>query len=281
MCELRIKNNEFYYDRRAFEYCLGLIHGDGHVKPTSVRIFIEHTQKEFISTVKNQMFKAFNIKPLIRRPNKSVKTVAIYSTKLATHLLNYKDSTTGKWSIPDKLSYPEEWLAGVWDTDGHVGLRNSKIECIFAQKSNGNIKYVERALSEIGVNRYNISETVDFRWQEPVKMQYLRIWLKDTEIFAKKVPLKHPKKKNALKVALNNNTFSNYHPRGELKDDIKNIIKKNPVLSTKEIADLLDSSSQQMSSYLNSLLQKEIIKKTESNDTWYLNEEIKIKKWGH
>ncbi|MFW6030027.1 MAG: LAGLIDADG family homing endonuclease, partial [Halanaerobiales bacterium] len=203
--------------QRDFEYLIGVIQGDGNVRKSrnEVRIFISEKETEFINIIREMAIKTFGISPRIYYQKNNSLIVLNFKSKELTYLISqYKDSTTGLWSIPKKLNHPEEWLAGIWDTDGYAKFEDGKLECIFTQKSNGNVKFVESALKEIGIARYYVSTFEDYRWQELTETDYLRIWSTDTEIFANKINLRFPKKRRALEEALAHNKFSACRPVG-------------------------------------------------------------------
>ena len=275
--EIKVATNQ-----RDLEYLIGVIQGDGNVrkKENVVRIFISEKETEFINIIREMAIETFGISPRIYYQKDNSLIVLNFRSKELTNLISqYKDSTTGLWSIPKKLKYPEEWIAGIWDTDGYAKFENGRLECIFTQKSNDNVKFVESALEEIGITRYNISTFEDDRWQELTETDYLRIWNIDTEIFANKINLRFPKKRKALEEALVHNNFSTYRPRGDFKKEIMELIKNKTGLSNKEIAKKLNSSGSQATMKLARLFEEGELSKKKENDRWQLNNNLKIEEW--
>ncbi len=269
-------------DQKDFEYLVGVIQGDGNVRKDHnlVRISIHAEEQKFLRTIYKLGAKTFKVKPTIHTEKDGTMKILHFKSKKLTRLISqYKDSTTGLWSMPKKLIYPEKWLAGVWDTDGYAKFKDGRLDCVFSQKSNGNIEFVKTALEEIGISRYNVSTFDDERWEELTKTDYLRIWSIDTEVFANKIKLKFPKKKQALEAALDHGEFYAYRPRGDFKKEILEIIMSETDLSNKELAEKLETSGNQITQKLAELFDEGEISKTKKNDSWNLNDNLIIEEW--
>ena len=271
-----------FTNQRDFEYLVGVIQGDGNVRKDHnlVRISIHAEEREFLRTIYELGAKTFNVKPTIHTEKDGTMKILHFKSKKLTRLISqYKDSTTGLWSIPKKLNYPEEWLAGVWDTDGYAKFEEGRLECIFSQKSNNNIDFVKAALEEVGISRYNVSTFEDDRWEELTETDYLRIWSIDTEVFANKIKLKFPKKKQAVEAALDHSEFYAYRPRGDFRKEVIELIMAETDLSNKELAERLETSGSQITQKLAELFDEGEISKTKKNDSWSLNDNLKVEEW--
>jgi len=272
------------YNERLFEYLIGVIQGDGTVGTNTnrVRIFVNSKEEEYIKIIENVIYEVFKVTPNTINSNPGLKEIYIRSEEIRNLMRNYKNSSDSTWNLAHELKYPEEWLAGIWDTDGNINYRDNRgLELIFTQKANGNMRFVEENLNKLKIIQYGISETEDLRWKKKTKIKYLRIWYKYSEKFANKIPIKHPKKKAQIEKALEiGKFFDGYYSRGELRDLLRKIIKLNPGLSTMNISKKTEVSSHQISRDLNKLLKEGMIYKEENKDLWTLNSNLRIFKSG-
>jgi len=203
--------------RRFFEYLLGVVHGDGYVRTShngkSYLLSIAVKCPEYAEVLKRILEKAYDYTPHGRIHNNCLY-LEVYPKKIVRSFLDYKAGE--KWAIPE-LKYPEEYLAGLWDTDGYLYFgfheyknKNNetgkewsgvavhrKIE--LRQKSNGNLKLITHLLLSLGLNPRPVKTYVyKNKWGE-FEADVLRIPSCDYVRFWSTIPIKHPRKIAILK----------------------------------------------------------------------------------
>jgi len=139
---------------KEFEYPLGVIHGDGHVshERKGITITVSLKDENYKDLLKRMFVEAFGCE-LHEYRQVGGYHLSTWKLEATRHFLGLKHF--GHWIIP-KLEHPEEYLAGLFDTDGHVGLRFWRGTTIMGiklcQKPNGNLKKVMPMRQALGLN---------------------------------------------------------------------------------------------------------------------------------
>lgn len=171
-----------------FEYLLGLIHGDGHIRKYSVSITADTRVGGYCDAVAKTMYKVFKVKPK-RYREKNYETIIVHRKAAADAYKDYKKA--GRWFLPT-LKYPEEYLSGVIDTDGSV--RPGGRGLLIHQKNKENLLLLVPIIKSLGVKKLSIKPV-------PTKnMFYLAIYgVGNISILAKSLHLRHSIKRKRLK----------------------------------------------------------------------------------
>lgn len=191
--------------REQFEYLLGVIHGDGCVRccrrSGSIYVPISMKDSSYKDTLKKIFEDAYGLKPLELIHNNCYYLV-VNSIKIAEEFLKYKSE--GRWIIP-KLDYPNEYLAGLWDTDGRIYYQERKLGtttfaerriCLY-QKAGGNLRSIISILKNLGFD-FSLKTYAYKNKLGTFKTDVLRILASHYHFFASMIPIKHPRKAIAL-----------------------------------------------------------------------------------
>lgn len=164
-------------------YLLGVVHGDGNVRPDCVRVTADSKEDGWIDVLK-QAFVAVGVAPRIYT-HRSRTYVSANSTALAAEFSKFKHyPSLGRsvWALPPRLDLAE-WVAGLIDTDGHV----SRYRVSLTQRGVRHLRYVRSALQELGIH----SRIWEWRPGYPV----LRVQGREhLAAFCSTVRLRHPRK---------------------------------------------------------------------------------------
>jgi hypothetical protein len=196
-------------ERKQFEYLLGVIHGDGYVKCYHrngvILIPIALQDEGYKNALKLIFEQAYGYVPQEFLHNNCFY-LRVCSLKIAEGFVKYKNN--GRWLIPE-LGYPEEYLAGLWDTDGSVQFRRRTYKrgnrvgytvsryIGLEQKSNGNLKLVVPILKSLNFNSSLRTYIYENKFGV-FKKDVIRILSSDFASFKSIIPLKHPRKIAAL-----------------------------------------------------------------------------------
>jgi hypothetical protein len=175
-------------NQKLFEYLLGVIQGDGWATNGIVGIVIGGKDKDYADYLLGMIESATGIKPSLY-PENSYYRIFIRSVNFFELIKRYKQN--GFWKIP-KLQYPQEWIAGIYDTDSSVRRRKNSLEITLHQKRKQNLVHAKLILDSLGIKGkiYKVQTN---------GMYYLNISNKENSIpFAKLIPLKHPRKARIL-----------------------------------------------------------------------------------
>lgn len=180
-----------------FEYPLGVIHGDGHIshERKGITITVSLKDENYKDLLKRMFVEAFGCE-LHEYRQVGGYHLSTWKLEATKHFLCLKH--VGHWIIP-KLEHPEEYLAGLFDTDGHVGLRfwrgTTIMRIKLCQKPNGNL--VMPMLQALGLNPLMRRYKCGRHSQDIISIRTCEF-----ELFAEKVPLEHPRKVAMLKKIL-------------------------------------------------------------------------------
>jgi intein/homing endonuclease len=209
-------------ERWQFEYLLGVIHGDGYVRcyGRSGNIYIPVSMRDggYKDILKKIFEGAYGIEPLELIHN-NCYYLKVNSIKIVEEFLKYKSK--GKWIIP-KLDYPNEYLAGLWDTDGCIFYRSHQYGNTYhilrgielRQKSNDNLKLLIPILKSLGFNPSLRTYTYENQLGA-FSMDVLRIPCSEFALFKSIIPLQHPRKKVVLeKIVAHKRRWKNQFAEG-------------------------------------------------------------------
>lgn len=183
-------------NRRAFEYMIGVVHGDGHVARSggSISIAVGLDDLAYADVLVDEWRKAFSMIEPVVRENRSARAAYVNITSRVVHDLMSSFKRESLWTVP-KLQFPVEYVAGVFDTDGHCG---SDGIVSFMQKANGNMEKLAVVLSDVGFS----PRVANYGHRDVLSLPK-----RETRMFKIMMPLKHPRKKHlqrmneALRVA--------------------------------------------------------------------------------
>lgn len=214
-------------DQKWFEYMIGVLQGDGTMRYNSYK-GTKHPSGISIAVGKGDAAYAHVLRQIIQKMNENLKPkircekvlrVSFYKSDLAREFAKYKSE--GTWSIP-QLKYPEYYLAGLWDTDGYVG-KSRRNRLYLSVKRSGNLQIVKGLLEKIGFERVKIVEkeyTNELGTFECESISFAS--KKDTEKFAKCIPLQHPRK--IAEISAKMAQFATVSPRRGHKEMLGTIV---------------------------------------------------------
>lgn len=111
-------------NEKYFEYLLGVIHGDGSISKKELTISVWKEDKEYFDFLMKLIPLATNIEAGYYMDKSKNYVIWISSINLSEKMKCFKINSA--WSIPE-LKYPEEWIAGCFDTDGCISKRDGSI----------------------------------------------------------------------------------------------------------------------------------------------------------
>lgn len=169
-------------------WLLGLFHGDGCTSLPSDGggvVGVSCTPPEN----RKQIFAAFQAVGVEAKgvgPN-----IQVYSAVLARDFARFKTSGVDKeaWRMPEMPDHVGQWLAGVFDSDGHVRKDGRRVAV--DQKRHGGLELVSQALTAIGIRHSR-------RRHGTRNMESIAIAVSDLPKFSGLVPLRYPKKAERL-----------------------------------------------------------------------------------
>ena len=196
-------------ERKQFEYLLGVIHGDGYVKCRRrsgiILIPIALRDEAYKNALKLIFERAYGYMPQEFLHNNCFY-LQVCSVKIAEEFVRYKND--GRWLLPE-LEYPEEYLAGLWDTDGSIQFQMYRYKkgnrvgytvsryIGLEQKSNGNLKLVVPILKSLNFNP-SLRTYIYENKLGVFKKDVIRVPSPDFARFKSIIPLKHSRKIIAL-----------------------------------------------------------------------------------
>lgn len=135
-------------------YLLGVIHGDGHLGNRSIEISVGYKDQEY-ADIMTQLLISLGFRPKVYRQRSALR-IDVHSVALRRELGPLK--IKGTWSWPEDLNIPH-YIAGVFDTDGYVGVAQTKRIGITLKRS-GNLARLAQYLSAAGVGEFRARDTV-------------------------------------------------------------------------------------------------------------------------
>ena len=179
--------------RKDYEYLLGVFLGDGtYLGKDGISICVGLQDSSFVDVIQQCIKDAFEY-------NASVcKMPSCFIINLCSQwiLHNYFEGMKKDyfWFVP-KLEFPEEFLAGCFDTDGCISLQKKRAEIIFAQKREPNVLLVSQLLQKLGFNRLGIHSYPRNGFPITIlELSCFEMFKKFSEI----IKIRHPRKKDIL-----------------------------------------------------------------------------------
>ncbi len=210
-----------YWNRRFAEYFLGVIQGDGYIRKNMISITIGIKDKDYAYLLKDLIEEKFGFIPKLHLYD-DIFRLEIYNMRIYEQYKSFKNK--GKWKIPSLL-FPEEYFAGLIDTDGYI----SKGSIELSQKDNGNMELIIPLIKKFGFFKTNLNLKITNNYI--VKGYRNKLWnihsSKDVLNFFQKIPIKHPRKirilNESVKIKKNFNKTPNNYNYQKILNFIKNI----------------------------------------------------------
>lgn len=172
-------------DRAGFEYLIGVLHGDGCVIGNRFEIAVGFDDEKYCDELMKIIKKTTGLSAKkYRNKYAGCFYTQVFSANLADKLKGYKDKK--KWTIPD-LEYPEEYLAGLFDTDGYI---TSWGGLAIAQKDLGNLENIVLLFEKVGIP-CTLRKYVRTNGYKTEVISIRKRLLKE---FSENIPIKHPRK---------------------------------------------------------------------------------------
>jgi hypothetical protein len=182
----------------TWAYLLGVVHGDGHVSSKSIGVTVGYKDQAFAELVFS-LWQALGFNPKTYKCRTALR-VDVHSKELATIFLQYKSGR--KWAIPANLN-TDQWLAGVFDTDGCVSDPSKKCAIVIALKRSGNLVLVADALEKTGMPRPLVRDRISRIKEKEYETEILAITsFANILCFSNSITLRHPKKKQRMQETL-------------------------------------------------------------------------------
>jgi len=171
-------------------YLLGVVHGDGHVSRRSIEISVGYSDIEYADALVGVCKRlGYEAKVYYLR---SALRVDVHSSELATLFRSFKSH--GKWHLPDGLNL-NEWIAGVYDTDGSISVTDKKCAILLRLKRNGNVDLVAQSFEDIGMKKPKVRHYVGKYLGEDYQVESIGIANFEGMLeFANNIKLRHYRK---------------------------------------------------------------------------------------
>lgn len=231
------------FDRKWFEYLLGVFQGDGCLTynkykgrrhPSGMSIAVGNQDHEYADRLLS-IITSFcrSLRPRIRCDK--VLRVNWYNAEMARIFAQYKSA--GLWSVPTSLEFPDYYIAGLWDTDGYVsGSRRNSL--VLQVKASGNLEIPRLILQNMGFDRVRIHEKKYTNKLGYFESEGIRISSKKlVTLFGKLIPLQHPRKIKEIQCKVNE--FSDVKSKrghGQMREEICDYVSRNPGSTSIDIA---------------------------------------------
>jgi len=171
-------------DRKAFEYTVGVVLGDGSVD-RAVRVAVGLQDENFVPILRQFFQRGVGVDPGVLR-NEEARSLSVnLSFKAAGDL--YRSFKHGPSWILEDVRHPAMVLAGLCDTDGGWEKKKGRrVAFCITQKNNGNLEKSLPLWYQVGLNpsiRYYAPDRAVLRIPSPQRERFLDV-----------VSLQHPRK---------------------------------------------------------------------------------------
>lgn len=174
-------------------YLLGVIHGDGSVSKRSICVSVGYKDQVYADKLMT-LFKSIGYDPKIYRARTALR-IDVHDKILTDYFRKYKSG--GKWSMPDKIDF-NNYLSGVFDTDGCVGTITNKLLYIGLKRS-GNLTIIKNILTSLNVRDIKVNERLATFKGKKYEVEDIKITGMDRILIMDEIlQLRHPKKSKRL-----------------------------------------------------------------------------------
>ena len=187
--------------RKAYEYLLGVYLGDGTpYNKTGIKLTVGKADPEYADLLMS-ILRPYN--PRMRMEYTKDKSSYYYRIfachpELVKYIRKYKSPYSEKslWSFPNLL-FPEELIAGVFDTDGSTRSRKRAtgkwvFEIVIYQRQSQNLKLLLPYFEKLFLYP-------TYRFEKSNNMSTLNLsHITQAKIFFRQVPIKHPRKRKII-----------------------------------------------------------------------------------
>ena len=235
-------------------YLLGVVHGDGHVSERSVAIAVDGRLPEY-AEILSSLWQELGFSAKTYTTKRGVLSVQVHSKELADTLRLFK--TVDHWAFPGLPVYPCDYIAGLVDTDGHVGRGTSgdRRAISITQKSGDKLPRIRPILDAAGFQHVPIVTRANHKVRgEPYPVD--EIWWRSREDviqFANSIPLRHPPKAERIKKCVELISHLQRKAKDEHRVRILHFLREHGGATLPEIAEAVGLSRKQTLLALNGL----------------------------
>lgn len=188
-------------NKRVVDYIHGVLCGDGYIGEAMMEIALGH-DIQYGLILKDIIDKIFGVEAKIvdKKNQRGIyKYFRFYSATLADY---YRPRKYPLWDV-SSVEYPEEFIAGITDTDGCISIIKTRPEgaIIISQAKLENIRIVKNLLTKIGIDRISCvtSDGSPNSFSENTTIYEIRLYSKESTFkFAELINLRNPTKKEKL-----------------------------------------------------------------------------------
>ena len=204
-------------------YLLGVIHGDGYVKKDKrgcyeLTITAALNCKSYLLVLSKIIYKLYSYRPYLHKRSNVLK-LGVYDKRIVKEILPFK--TKSKWYLPKGINQ-RHYLAGLFDTDGHLQYKKDKNNHIkrtiqLSQKDNKNLDIVTKILSELKLSFSRKFWTYTREKTGTTTEDRITILHRDFRNFFLNIPIKNPMKKAILKAIIKHKIkWGNQYVKGRI-----------------------------------------------------------------
>lgn len=182
------------WKNETLSYLLGVVQGDGTVSTRSICITVGDKEVAYKNTIL-QLWRDLGYKPKLYKIRSTFR-IDVNSRDLTDEFRPFKQN--GLWRLPPDINL-SEWVAGIFDTDGCVSNNIHTRQIVIVLKRSGNLNFVQEYFSSLGMVNVSVNDTTNKFNNKIYPTETLRLSSQhNILLFAKHVPLRHPRKAERL-----------------------------------------------------------------------------------
>lgn len=195
-----VRGKEVDWTKPDWAYLLGVVHGDGHVSKRSISVNFGFANRVYFLVIVD-IWKKLGFDPKVYYVKNNAFRLDVHNKELRDVFIKYKKD--GIWGWPNHISV-RDYLSGLIDTDGYMGLSYSKKHKGISKKigievkRNGNLPYVADLFRNEGVEVDAKNAMTTYKG-EPYETEVIRICSAEKIVKAAKLlRLRNPRKISKL-----------------------------------------------------------------------------------